>query len=668
MGQTGKKPVTREDLFQFRFVSEVSLSPDKEWASYVVNQADKEENCYSSSVWAVNIKTKENKMLAVRGQAKSPVWLDEETILFASGRDQDKDEAKKSTKYYKISLTGGEAVPAMTIPVKVEKLRKMAGGWLVLATEEEDKEELSCQGSESETDNYEAKEGEDYYIYKELPFWFNGKGIRSRKRSALYFFDEGNSELARITPKYLDVVSFDVSLDGTKAAYCGPVYDSIMPRTCGLFLYDKKTGGTKQLTADDLYHVDQVCFMGNDRIFYTGTTSERVGKHPRYYICDLKEEKIQKLPFCDSSVGNMVGSDAKFGSGKSMVYCEESHMLYLLQTSWGDCHVMAVDKEGAVTQVTKAPGAVTGIDGCCHILVMTAMRGQHLTEVYTLCPDSGREEKITGLNDAYLEDHNISAPETIRYNSTNGYEMEGYVIKPADYEPGRQYPAVLEIHGGPKTASGTVFFHEYQCLASDGCFVIYCNPRGSDGREEAFADITEVFGKDDFEDLLEFTDQALACYPDIDRERVGICGGSYGGFMCNWMVGHTDRYKAAVSQRSISNYLTKCLYTDIGYYANRLQMGAYPWEDFHKVWSMSPLSGAANARTPLLLLQSDEDYRCWMGDAIQMFSAVKRQGTDARLVLFHGENHELSRSGRPANRMTRMKELEEWFKKYLKIV
>ena len=102
----------------------------------------------------------------------------------------------------------GMAVPAMTIPVKVEKLRKMAGGWLVLATEEEDKEELSCQGSESETDNYEAKEGEDYYIYKELPFWFNGKGIRSRKRSALYFFDEGNSELARITPKYLDVVSF----------------------------------------------------------------------------------------------------------------------------------------------------------------------------------------------------------------------------------------------------------------------------------------------------------------------------------------------------------------------------------------------------------------------------------------------------------------------------
>lgn len=286
--------------------------------------------------------------------------------------------------------------------------------------------------------------------------------------------------------------------------------------------------------------------------------------------------------------------------------------------------------------------------------------------MYALCPDSGEEEKLTGFNDEYLENHKVSHPESFRYDSKNGYEMEGYVIKPGDYEPGKKYPAVLEIHGGPKTASGTVFFHEYQCLANDGYFVIYCNPRGSDGRGEAFADITEVFGKDDFEDLLEFTDQALAHYPDIDPEKVGVCGGSYGGFMCNWIVGHTDRYAAAVSQRSISNYLTKCLYTDIGYYANRLQMGAYPWEDFPKVWSMSPLSGAKDAKTPLLLLQSDEDYRCWMGDAIQMFSAVKRQGTDARLVLFHGENHELSRSGKPENRMTRLKELEGWFEKYLR--
>ncbi len=669
MGQTEKKPVTRDDLFQFRFVSEVSLSPDGQWAVCVVNQADREDNCYHSSIWAVSQETGESRMLAARGEARSPLWLDGETLLFASQRDMDKEEADHKTEYYRISLNGGEAVKAMTVPVKAEKIRKLGDKWLVMASadeNEEDRKAEDCKKQESgEPETWEAREGEDYYIYEELPFWFNGKGIRSRKRSALFVFDGKTEKMTRLTQKYLEVVSFDLSPDGKKIVWCGPVYDSVKPRTCGLYLWDEETGETRQLAKDGLYDVDQVCFMGNETVFYTAFTYERAGKHPRFYLLDLKTGDVRQLPFCDASTGNMVGSDAKFGAGRAIAYCEKRDVLYLLQTLWGDCRLMAMDREGRLTEVTGTRGAVTGFDVKDGRIVMTAMRGQNLAEVYALCPETGAEKKLTGFNDGYLESHKITAPEAFRYHSKNGYEMEGYVIKPADYEPGRKYPAVLEIHGGPKAVSGTVFFHEYQCLSNDGYFVIYCNPRGSDGRGEAYADITEVFGKDDFEDLLEFTDEALTFCPDIDGEKIGVCGGSYGGFMCNWIVGHTDRYAAAVSQRSISNYLTKCLYTDIGYYANRLQMGAYPWEDFHKVWSMSPLSGAGSARTPLLLLQSDEDYRCWMGDAIQMFSAVKRQGTDTRLVLFHGENHELSRSGKPGNRITRLKELEQWFEKYL---
>ncbi len=686
MKQAEKKPVVREDLFQFRFLSEATLSPNGQWAAYVVNEADEEENRYHSSIWAVNLHTRENKLLAARGGAKSPQWLDNETLLFVSGREKEKEKGKKngetgkqgddSTKYYRISLYGGEAERAMSIPLKVEKLRRLGEKWLVAATiNENDEAEISedtsektrknSENSPQEENKYEAKEGEDYYIYEELPFWFNGKGVRSRKRLALYLFDEETEALTRITPKYLDTGSYDVSDDGSKIVYAGPVYDSLMPRTSGLYLYDVAAGTSRQLVSEELYDIGQLCFLGEHRIFYTGGTYERVGKNPRFYVYDLAADVSEELPFHDFQIGNTIGSDAKFGGGKSMVYCPERDVLYMLKTSWGDCELVAIDKEGALHSVSKEAGAISGFDIKGDTIVMTAMRGQHLAELYTLCPENGREEKLTSFNDGYLESHMVSAPEAFSYQGKNGYKMEGYVIKPAHYEPGKRYPAVLEIHGGPKTASGSVFFHEYQCLASDGYFVLYSNPRGSDGRGEAYADITEVFGKDDFDDLMEFTDEALKRYPEIDAAKIGICGGSYGGFMCNWMVGHTNRYAAAVSQRSISNYLTKCLYTDIGYYANRLQMGAYPWEDFHKVWEMSPLSAAANARTPLLLLQSDEDYRCWMGDAIQMFSAVKRQGTDARLVLFHGENHDLSRSGKPENRITRLKELEKWFEKYL---
>ena len=178
--------------------------------------------------------------------------------------------------------------------------------------------------------------------------------------------------------------------------------------------------------------------------------------------------------------------------------------------------------------------------------------------------------------------------------------------------------------------------------------------------------MTENLGKIDYEDFMDFTDEVIRRYPDLDEKRIGICGGSYGGFMCNWMIGHTDRYAAAASQRSISNYLTKSLCTDIGFNHNMAQLGTDPWQGFDTVWATSPLKYAPNAVTPTLFIQSDEDYRCWMSDAVQMFNALQLNGTPTRMTLFHGENHELSRSGKPKNRLRRLQEIGDWFEKYLK--
>ena len=657
MGMTEKAPVKREDLFEFQFLSEAALSPDGRYAAYVVTQADREKNGYNSAIWMYDLETGKNRLMAERGGAKGIVWLDEKSFLFASDRGDAPDQ--ESAVYYRLSVDGGEAESFLTLPHKAEKLVPMGEDQFLFTARVEEYEK-------EEPGEYEAERGKDYEIYEELPFWFNGKGIVSRKRTALFIHNRVTGETKRISEKYQNVVSFDLSPEKKTAAWCGPVYEDICPKTTGVYLYDFASGKTAPLTSDKEFEADHVCYMGEKQVFFTGTTYERMGKNPRFYVVNVDNGERTDLPFSDFSVGNSVGSDAKYGGGTTMLYCGEEDVLYMLKTEWGCSQLVKMDRRGEIAYVTKEEGAVTGFDIKNGRAVMTAMRGCSMAELYSLDVRTGEEKKLTGFNDEYLDSHEVIAPEPFRYEGKNGYTMEGYVIHPAGYEPGKKYPAVLEIHGGPKGVSGGVFFHEMQCLASDGYFVIFSNPRGSDGRGEAYADITEAFGRDDFGDLMEFTDQALAHCPDIDENRVGICGGSYGGFMCNWMIGHTDRYGAAVSQRSISNYATKCLYTDIGYYANRLQMEAYPWEDFHKVWSMSPLSGAVNAKTPTLFLQSDEDYRCWMGDAIQMFSAVKRQGTDAKLVLFHGENHELSRSGKPENRMTRLKELEEWFEKYLK--
>ena len=344
--------------------------------------------------------------------------------------------------------------------------------------------------------------------------------------------------------------------------------------------------------------------------------------------------------------------------------------LYFAQLFWSDAQLVRMDGDGTIEKVCITPGTFTGFDIYGEQVLMTAMRGCDLIEIWSLDLASGEEKQLTHFNTPYMESHSVSAPERFTFSNRDGVEMEGFVIKPVGYDEqadaGKKYPAVFEMHGGPKVIFGGIFHHEMQCFASQGYFVFYTNPRGSDGRGEDFANITGKLGYTDYEDFMEFFDEVLKRYPAIDEKKVGICGGSYGGFMCNWMIGHTDRFAAAASQRSISNYLTKALCTDIGFSHNMSQLGCDPWEDFDTVWEHSPLKCAPNAKTPTLFIQSDEDYRCWMSDAIQMFTALKMNGTDARIALFHGENHDLSRSGKPQNRIGRLTEIGNWFEKYLK--
>ena len=240
------------------------------------------------------------------------------------------------------------------------------------------------------------------------------------------------------------------------------------------------------------------------------------------------------------------------------------------------------------------------------------------------------------------------------------------MLKPVDFDPNKKYPGILTVHGGPRATFGSVYFHENQAFANAGYFVFYTNPVGSEGRGNAFADLSGRYGTIDYEDLMAFTDEVLKRYPQIDEKRLGFMGGSYGGFMANWVIGHTDRFAAAASQRSISNWISLSMTTDIGYSFDLQETAADPWTAPDKMWTCSPLKYANNAKTPTLFIQSDQDYRCYMGDALQMFSALRYFGVETRMCLFHGENHELSRSGKPKHRVRRLKEMMDWFEKYLK--
>lgn len=649
------KNVVYSDLYAFNFLSDVVISPDGAHAVFTKSNAKEDKNGYVSELWLMDLATGAYKRLTNGGDERGAFWLDDRTVAFSTGRA--KNPEKKCSTWFKIAIDGGEAERYLEIEEKISSIKVLGEGkYLVVSPQ-------NCEGKPEEKPN-QALEGRDLYVFDEIPFWFNGQGVKNKIRSTIMLYDAETKEFTRVSPQYLSAGGVQLSPDKKLIAYSGTEYTDVMPRESGLYLYDIESGKTKTIVAQGSASVGSPYFMGEDKLFYTATTFEFSGMNPRYFVYDIISGETKQLPFCDASPHGGVGTDCTYGGGNSMKYVNGK--LYFGQTFWGNAQLVRMDEAGGIEKVCTTPGTFTSFDIFGDTVLMTAMRGVDLIEVWSLNLSTGEEKQLTDFNSEYMQSHSVVEPEYFTFTNSAGYELEGYVLKPVGYQPGKKYPGILEMHGGPKAVFGGIFHHEMQCFANQGYFVFFTNPRGSDGRGEEFANITENLGYIDFDDFMEFTDEVLKRYPDIDESKVGICGGSYGGFMCNWMIGHTDRFAAAASQRSISNYLTKSLCTDIGYSHNMAQLGTDPWHDFDTVWEHSPLKCAPNAKTPTLFIQADEDYRCWMSDAISMFTALKMNGVDSRIALFHGENHELSRSGKPHNRITRLTEIGDWFEKYLK--
>ena len=206
--------------------------------------------------------------------------------------------------------------------------------------------------------------------------------------------------------------------------------------------------------------------------------------------------------------------------------------------------------------------------------------------------------------------------------------------------------------------------HEMQAFASKGYFVFFCNPRGSEGKGEEFADIRGKHGTIDYDDLMAFMDHILEICPQIDPKRVAVAGGSYAGFMCNWIVGHTDRFAAIASQRSVSDFVADFCISDIGFTYDREAAGGDPWNNTEKLWFHSPYRYAPYAKTPILFIHALCDYDCTIDQGVEMFQAMKYFGVPSRMCLFEGENHNLSRNGKPRHRIRRLREIAAWIDRY----
>lgn len=660
-----------DDFTKYKFLSGIKFSPSGKNTGFVLHQIDVDENKYLSNIYIYNEEDKKEIKLTALDEERTFIWKDNNTILFPATRDKkDRDKKEKGedlTVYYEIKIDGGEANKAFEIPLNVTNIEILDEDNLIL-TAVYDHNKIHLDGL-SDEEKAKAKEkiedNKDYEILDEIPFWSNGSGFTNKKRNRLYKYNLKDKKATPITDVFTDVGHFKLNKDKTKAILIANSFTDKMQIKSDLHLYDIVENDLVRLTHKYIFDYSYADFL-EDKIIFTGhdTKSFGINQNSDFYLMDLNGDNVKQISpdDFDYSMWNSVGSDCRYGGSRSIV--ADGNYLYFVTTEDHSSYINKIDKNGNIEKVTENKGSIDGFDVQNGKLKFIGLKNNKLQELYSL--DGKDEIQLTKFNEWIMKNKKISIPEAITFINEDNIEINGFIMKPVDFQEGKKYPGILNIHGGPKTVYGDVFYHEMQYWANHGYVVFFCNPHGSDGRGNEFADIRGKYGTIDYDDIMAFTDFVLEKYDFIDFDNVGVTGGSYGGFMTNWIIGHTNRFKAAASQRSISNWTSFFGTTDIGYYFANDQNAATPWSDYEKLWFHSPMKYADKVVTPTLFIHSEEDYRCWLPEGLQMYSALKYHGVESRLCMFRGENHELSRSGKPKHRVKRLEEITNWFDHYLK--
>ncbi|MGN0907421.1 MAG: prolyl oligopeptidase family serine peptidase, partial [Bullifex sp.] len=590
-----------EDFLSYTYLSGVKLRDDGIF--FICAKADIDKNGYEKNIFTL----RDNKVRKLTsGGLVGGYQVHDGKLYFAAKRsEKEKNEAEK-TFIYSLPLDGGEAECAYALDGNIGKFDFANDGTIAVLKGVDTR----LNGLRGEERTKQAKELEGYEDISEMGFYLNGEGYTAGRRTVLCFYKDNS--LKEVFSDGFSAYDFTISPDGTKLVVSGQVRTSVREQ---LFSEVREvvisTGEWKRVLDDGYITVESVYHLGDD-IIAIGSPLDKYGLNQNPDFFRLEEGKPVLLKKWGQAIGSSVGSDVRLGGGPDVV--RDGEYLYFTSTEEYMSNIFRLDASGNVERVTDLEGSVDSFDVHDGHVVFAGLQGQRLQELY-----DEKGNLLTHINDDVLHDKYAGDPEEVTFEN-DGVSFRGWILKPYGYEKGRKYPAVLDIHGGPKTVYGKVFMHEMRLWANEGYFVFWTNPRGSDGRGDDFADIRGKYGTIDFDDLMTFTDKVLEQYPDIDRTKVGETGGSYGGFMSNWILGHSDRFAAIVTQRSIVNWVAFWGTSDIGPYFVPDQCAA-GIDEPEKLWDRSPMKAIiTSASTPTLIIHSDKDYRCPVSEGYQLFN------------------------------------------------
>ncbi len=644
------RPLKNEDLERLVLVSDPKVSPDSKYVVFTVTKPSIKEDKYLSSIWILDTESGEYEQLTSGPNDHSPEWSsDSRKISFLARRTLKEDETGCELWILNI-IRRYEPRLLVKLDKSISNVRWSPDGRSILF--------ISAVG----------KVDEDVKVIEDIPIWVNGEGFTYNLRCHLFIVDVESGNYSQVTNGDFNVCYAEWSPSGDKIAYIVSE-DKLKPYIRDIYILDLKTGERKKLTKSNMVILSLAWSPDGKYIVFKGHDLRRgLSTHRKIWLLDIGSGEIKLLTDIDRDLVNAMNSDVRGPSSARSIQWVDKYIYFHLAEG-GYVHLYRVDLTGDINPVVKGKFTVEDYSVSNKKIFLTIMDSTHPPELHIY--EKGSLKKITRFNDKLLSEVKLNKHEYFRFRASDGTYIDGWILKPYNFKEGVKYPAILYIHGGPATTYGEGFLHEFHVLSGKGFVLIYTNPRGSTGYSEDFRDIRGRYGDRDYKDLMEALDYVLENYDFIDEYRVGVTGGSYGGFMTNWIVGHTKRFRAAVTQRSICNWISDYGTTDIGFYFNEDQIaGGFNrpfWDDkcFEKYWSQSPIRYVGNIKTPLLIIHSMEDYRCWLDQALQMFTALKVRGVPTKLVLFPKENHDLSRKGKPKHRVERLKQIIGWFKEYL---
>jgi dipeptidyl aminopeptidase/acylaminoacyl peptidase len=666
-----------DDLFAIKLAEDPQVSPDGTQVAYVLMEIDRPTYEYRRAIWLTPSQGGDARRYSAGPNDSMPRWSpDGRWIAFVRApshevKPEDREERERGVgrpQLWLLPVSGGEARQLTFARHGATDPVWSPGSSTIYYVAEVGE----ADDSEADDGNLDDKQIPAVRTLDRLYNRLDGVGWLYERRGHLFSLGIDGGQPRQLTDGDWDDVNPAVSPDGRQLAFASDRNDDRWTWPgADIWVLDLQSGKLRRLT-DGTKTCDSPAWSPDGRqIAFKAARKRKWDGHIDVMVAPSGGESPARtltqdlLPTWDDTGID----DMRAGHGGHRPYwSSDGADIFIQGSARGTTQVYALPASGGEPKpVTSGQRRVYAfsLDRSARTLAFAGSDPSTPGDVYVqTVGDGASERRLTELNSELFKDIQLAKPEEFLFEGADGWKLQGWVLRPAGSR-GSTLPAVLEIHGGPQAMYGWSFFFEFQLLAANGFAVVYSNPRGSTGYGRRFASaVLNDFGGNDYLDVIAGLDAAIA-RGGIDPQRLGVGGGSYGGYMTNWIVGHTDRFKAAVTMRCVSNLATMYSTSDLGWVMSEDFYDAVPWKDLDKLMERSPVTYVANIKTPLLILHSDNDLRCPLEQAEQMFTALKQLGQEVKMVRFERQTHDLSRNGHPRSRLIRLQNILHWFKSHI---